>query len=150
MLSFTATFGIIMNSGYLSKLLSILPDILKNPIVATISAQIGVLPASLFYFGTLSTYSIVPNIIISFTVPLIFVLTPLALLTNFKPIIIVCDYLCNFIFETAHLVSFAPYSTITFETSNLFIILISCCSFLVCFIFHQLQIKSFQKSLIKE
>ncbi len=146
-LSFTATFGIIMNSGYLSRLFSALPDILKNPIVATLSAQIGVFPASMLYFSTLSTYSIVPNIIISFTVPLIFILTPLALLTNFKPIILLCDFLCNFIFEAAHIVSFAPFSTINFQTGNLFLIIVTFFSFMLCILFHYLQTKALQKNL---
>ena len=146
-LSFTATFGIIMNSGYLSELFSPLPDILKNPIVATLSAQIGVFPASMLYFGTLSTYSIVPNIIISFTVPLIFMLTPLALLSNFKPIIMICDFLCNFIFKTSYIVSNAPLSTINFKTNNLFLIVVTLSSVLICFALYQLQIKSFRKNL---
>lgn len=146
-LSFSATFGIIMCSGYLNKLFSSVPSIIRNPATASVSAQIGVFPAMMMYFGTVSTYSVVTNIVISLTVPVLFTLAPLATLLKFKPLIWLCDLICNFIYEVAYTVTYAPLSTITINANTFLLILFTCTALLICFLCKHLQIKSIQKTL---
>ncbi len=146
-LSFTATFGIIMCSGYIKTLLSPLPALIRDPACATISAQIGVFPAMMMYFGTLSTYSIVTNVVISLTVPLLFILAPITMILNITPLKFICDTICNFIYETAYTVAYAPFNTITFDVNIFSLILFTCTSLFICFLFKHLQIRAFQKTL---
>jgi len=73
-LSFMATLGIILLSPMLNfKFLSI-PKTIKQDLSTTLSAQIATLPILLFNFGTYSLWSILVNVFVLWTVPILMVI----------------------------------------------------------------------------
>lgn len=71
-LSFLATYGLIVLSPWLEKKLSFLPKLLlmRESAVATIAAQIMVLPLLLYTIGEFSIISPLVNVLVLFAVPL--------------------------------------------------------------------------------
>lgn len=146
-LSFSATYGIVKCSGALSSFSSFVPEFIRSPACATISAQLGVFPAMMLYFGTTSLYSVIPNIIISFVVPALFVLTPLTLITDFDILIKLCDIICELLFDFIHIIANLPFNTLKIESSPLSLILMTVCTYLCCNLLCRLHIRKKQKLL---
>lgn len=69
-LSFAATISLVLFYKYLKEILSFkfLPSFITDVLAATIAAQIGVLPITVFYFNKLSIVSIISNLLV---VPLV-------------------------------------------------------------------------------
>jgi competence protein ComEC len=67
-LSFVATLSLIIFVPKLEKLLKFLPKILKEDLVTTLSAQIGVTPILYFYFGQFNILSPLINVLVLWTV----------------------------------------------------------------------------------
>ena len=61
-LSFLVTFGLITTGSILSAKLDKIPNWIKIPIIIPLVAQIWVIPIQMFYFNTVSLYSIFANI----------------------------------------------------------------------------------------
>jgi competence protein ComEC len=77
-LSFVATGSLLTFNGRVTKLLSFIPEILRGDLAATVSAQIGVAPLLLLYFGQFNLLSPVINALILWTIPLITIIGALA------------------------------------------------------------------------
>lgn len=71
-LSFIVTFGILVSADVVKKYVSKLPDWLSATIFIPIIAQIWVIPIQMFYFNTISLYSVFANII---TMPFLYVIS---------------------------------------------------------------------------
>lgn len=71
-LSFMAVLGLILLSPWIEKKIKNMPEIfgMKKALIATLSAQIFVLPLILYYFGTISWISPLVNILILPAVPI--------------------------------------------------------------------------------
>lgn len=95
-LSFIVTFGLLTSAKVIfDKVKNInMPDFLKAGILIPIVAQIWVAPIQMFYFNTISTYSILANII---TIPFLSVISfggfISSILAIIKPI---ADFVCMF------------------------------------------------------
>lgn len=76
-LSFMAVFGLAYLSKIVSSWLFFLPDwrSFKEIIVSTISAQIATLPLIMFHFGSFSLWSLLANLLILPSVPLLMILS---------------------------------------------------------------------------
>lgn len=146
-LSFTATYGIVKCYSALNSFSLAIPEFIRSPVCATISAQLGVFPAMMLYFGTTSIYSVIPNIIISFVVPMLFVIAPLALITDFDILIKLCDIICEFLFDFIHKVAALPFNTFKIESSPLSLILMTLCAYLCCTLLYRIHIRQKQKLL---
>ncbi len=77
-LSFAATVSLCLFYANVKKLMKGLkiPDIIKDTIAGTVSAQLGVIPLSAFYFNSVSIISILSNVIV---IPLTGIITILGL-----------------------------------------------------------------------
>ncbi len=62
-----------------------IPDKLSNSIAISISAQLGILPPSMYFFGTLQTYSVIVNIVLMPLIAMAFIATFIALLISLIP-----------------------------------------------------------------
>lgn len=74
-LSFLATAGIVYLYPFIYRYLAGLHDFFREPLALTLSAQVAVLPISIYNFGTLSLISPLANLLIGWTI------TPLMALT---------------------------------------------------------------------
>jgi len=100
-LSFLVTFGLITTGSVISSKIDKIPDWIKIPVIIPLVAQIWVIPIQMFYFNTISLYSIFANIATVNIVSIIsfggFVSSVLAI---FKPVAnIVCmvsDFINNY------------------------------------------------------
>ncbi|MDO8638779.1 MAG: ComEC/Rec2 family competence protein [Candidatus Daviesbacteria bacterium] len=72
-LSFLATFGVVVVSPILAQVLKKVPEILKQDLATTISAQVLVLPIIAFNFNQISLAGVFANILILWTIPLVMV-----------------------------------------------------------------------------
>ncbi len=62
-LSFIVTLGIILSADLINKYLSVIPEWISGGIFVPVIAQIWVIPIQMFYFNTISLYSVFANII---------------------------------------------------------------------------------------
>lgn len=72
-LSFAASFGILMFQKIIELSSKFVPKILKEDFSTTLSAQIGAMPVLLFGFGEVNILSIVTNVLLLWTVPIIMI-----------------------------------------------------------------------------
>ena len=147
-LSFAATYGIVKCSSPLSSFTSFVPDFIRGPICATISAQLGVFPAMMLYFGSTSLYSVIPNLVISLVVPALFAATPLALITDFHILIKLCDIICEFLFDIVHAVARLPFNTVMVESTPFSLVLMTLTAYLSCTLLCKLHIQR-KRTLLK-
>lgn len=82
-LSFLATFGVIVVSPVLEKILKFVPNIIRQDLAVTIGAQVMVTPIILQNFHQLSLVSIAANLMVSFTIPVIMISGIIMLLASF-------------------------------------------------------------------
>lgn len=146
-LSFSATYGIVKCASALNSFSSFIPEFIRNPVCTTISAQIGVFPAMMLYFGTTSLYSVIPNLILSFIVPILFIAAPVALVTKLEIIIKLCDIICKFLFNMVHSIADLPFNTLMIYSSNVSLVLMSISAYLTCNLLFFLHIKKKRKHL---
>ena len=144
-LSFAATYGIIKSCEALNHFAEFVPSIIRTSACTCICAQIGVFPAMMYYFGSISMYSLVPNIIISFMAPVLFILTPVTLLTELKPLILICDLLCNILFDVVHFFAKMPFSTFSYEFGTVSLLIITVICYLILNLIFELYIKHKRK-----
>ncbi len=93
-LSFLVTFGLLVSADSIFEKFKNVPQWLSSAIGIPIIAQIWVIPLQMFYFNTISTYSIFANIL---TVPVLSIISFLGFLSSvlsiFKPI---ADFICKY------------------------------------------------------
>ncbi len=70
-LSFFVTFGLLTTANIIATKLDKIPNWIKIPILIPLTAQIWIAPIQMFYFNTLSIYSILANIITASLVSII-------------------------------------------------------------------------------
>lgn len=80
LLSFASVAGMSLTSGFWDEVCKKIPDFVKPFAVSTLSAQSGALPIVMWYFGTVSMFSLLVNIIV---LPLI----PIAMAASFATVI---------------------------------------------------------------
>ena len=73
LLSFTATLGIILFEKRINEKVKFLPNLLRESLSSSLSAQIGVIPILLVTFGQFNILSLIINPLILWTVPVIMV-----------------------------------------------------------------------------
>lgn len=73
-LSFSASFGIIMFQKVIELSSKFIPKILKEDFSTTLSAQIGAMPILLFAFGEINILSIMINVLLLWSVPIIMIM----------------------------------------------------------------------------
>lgn len=93
-LSFLVTFGLLVSADSVFEKFKNIPQWLSSAIGIPIIAQIWVIPLQMFYFNTISTYSIFANIL---TVPILSIVSFLGFLSSvlsiFNPI---ADFICKY------------------------------------------------------
>ena len=91
-LSFIVTFGLLLSANVVMKYTKFMPDWLAGAIFVPIIAQVWVIPIQMFYFNTISLYSVFANIL---SMPFLFVISCGGFISSvfalFKPI---SDYVC--------------------------------------------------------
>ena len=90
-LSFLVTFGLIVCADTVFEKFKTIPNCITSAVGIPIIAQLWVIPLQMFYFNTISTYSIFANI---FTVPFLFVVSSLGFLSS---VISIIEPISNFI-----------------------------------------------------
>lgn len=83
LLSFSTTISIILFQSKLNTLLHFLPEILKEDLTTTLSAQAGSLPIILFFFGKFNPLSPIINILVLWTVPIIMIIGGISGIVSF-------------------------------------------------------------------
>lgn len=95
-LSFLVTFGLITTADIVSQKADKIPNWIKIPVLIPITAQIWIAPVQMFYFNTLSIYSILANLI---TAPIVSVISFCGFVSSLVSIIQpIADYVC-FLFD---------------------------------------------------
>ena len=146
-LSFAATYGIIKGCEALNHFTEFMPEFIRGPACTCICAQIGVFPAMMYYFGTISMYSLVPNIIISYMVPVLFILAPITMITGFGVLEMICDIICNVLFDIIHFFANLPLSTFSYKFSPFSLIIITIICYSLCNLLFVFYIKHKRKLL---
>lgn len=117
-LSYAATFGLIFASPVLLSLLRWLPDWLKFPIAATLSAQIFLTPVLVHYFGRVSLISPIANLCAvipaSFALTLGFISAFVSLLSPLAamPVSFVAGELAKTVVRMAHWFAEPPWASV--------------------------------------
>lgn len=100
-LSFFVTFGLLTTAESISAKIKIIPDWIKYPIIIPIIAQIWVIPIQMFYFNTISVYSIFANIASASVLSIIsfagFLSSILAIIPAGAIICNTCDFALNYL-----------------------------------------------------
>lgn len=81
-LSFLATIGVVILAPELIKSVKFIPEILKQDLLVTFSAQLLTAPIIAFYFNQFSIAGLLVNALVLWTVPLIMILGGLVLLSS--------------------------------------------------------------------
>ena len=102
-LSFMVTFGLITTANIISQKFPKIPNWIKAPILIPLIAQIWIIPIQMFYFNSISIYSVVTNIVSVSIVSIIsFAGFISSLLAVIKPI---SEFICmTFDFYTSYLI----------------------------------------------
>ncbi len=129
-LSFAATISLVLFYKYLKEKLSFkfIPSFLADVLAATISAQIGVLPITVFYFNKLSIVSIISNLLVVPLVEFITILGTLMAILGQLHIVFstLIGYINNVLLSIVLLVtkvsSEMPWSVITLTTPSVILV----------------------------
>lgn len=131
-LSFAATISLVLFYPNLKNMLnfSFVPEFITDVLAATLAAQIGVLPISVFYFNKISLVSILSNLIVAPVVEFITILGSLmALLGQIHIVFSVLIGYCNntllsFVLFATKTTAQMPYSVITISTPSIALVII--------------------------
>jgi competence protein ComEC len=140
-LSFASLLGILVIYPWLSRFFEPRVEVLVAPITVTLSAQIGVAPILLYYFGQISTVAVLANPVVTATVGLItgigFVssLMSLAWGAPGRAIIAALTPFLRFVDGSAHFFASLPAATLQFEPSAtiamIFICIVVCAALML-------------------
>jgi len=121
-LSFSAVFGILMFTPHITEklllfmpcpsLMGLLPEkilrfvlkvnsIATNAAAVSVSAQLGVFPFLINSFGGMAVFTVFINIIISFTIPVLYGFGILAVSLNLEPFVTGTKWLCDLLYKLA-------------------------------------------------
>lgn len=118
-LSFLATIGVVVVAPEVIKQLKVVPDIIKQDLAVTLSAQVLVLPIIAANFHQISLIGIITNVLVSWTVPIIMITGLLAMIASLGSLFV--GQLLVII--PAVLLTFFSYIVLAFDTkfSSLYI-----------------------------
>lgn len=130
-LSFGATLSLVMFYPQIKSFTECkyIPDIISDTLAATIAAQLGVMPVTLYYFNNFSTFSIISNILV---VPLVEFVTIIGFIMVFTGLLniylaIIIGYINNtflsFILFVTEVTSKIPFSLLKLPTPTLGMVL---------------------------
>ncbi|AEV69108.1 DNA internalization-related competence protein ComEC/Rec2 [Acetivibrio clariflavus] len=127
-LSFAATLSLVLFYKNLKEMLGFkfLPPFILDVLAATISAQIGVLPITVFYFNTVSLVSIISNLLVVPIVEFITILGSLMALLGQIHIVLsiligyVNNVLLSFVLVVTKISAQLPWSVKTLVTPSIF------------------------------
>ena len=130
-LSFLATLGLIWFTPYLEKKLSFLPTWLavRDSAVATIAAQIAVLPLILYQIGQLSIISPIVNVLVLFAVPFSmlfgFLTAALGMVLPIlaTPLAVISTWLFSYQLWVVDFFAGLPFASVTVPPFSIFIML---------------------------
>jgi len=130
-LSFAATLSLVLFYKNLKEMLGFkfLPPFIVDVLAATISAQIGVLPITVFYFNTVSLVSIISNLLVVPIVEFITILGSLMALLGQIHIIFsiligyVNNVLLSFVLIVTKVSAGMPWSVKTLVTPSIFMVI---------------------------
>jgi competence protein ComEC len=131
-LSFSATISLVMFYQKIKERIDhkYLPNIISDTLAATIAAQIGVVPITLYYFNNLSTISILSNLLV---VPVVQVITIIGFIMVFAGIIninlaVLIGYINNtflsFVLFITENTAKLPYASLKLPTPPLWLIIL--------------------------
>lgn len=131
-LSFCATISLVMFYPKLKVLIDhkYIPNVVSDTLAATIAAQIGVVPITLYYFNNFSTISILSNLLV---VPLVQIITIIGFIMVFVGIVninaaILVGYINNsflsFVLFVTEYTSKIPYAFLKLPTPSLSLIIL--------------------------
>lgn len=129
--SYIGTIGIILLNKSISKLINKRKSKIKEILVVCISAQIAILPLSIFHFNTIGIYFLLTNLLLSLiigpTVIISFVFLIIILIPIFNLVFLsnVIGFLINILIKIILLISnfsFLPFSKIYIKTPTIFTI----------------------------
>ncbi len=131
-LSFTATLSIVLFFKNIRGIINFkyIPSIIEDIIAATLAAQVGVLPISVYYFNNISLISLVTNVIVLPIVEIITVIGSLmAIFGQFNLIFsqtigYVISPLLSFVLYTTKIASSIPYAVIQVVTPSILYIVV--------------------------
>lgn len=123
-MSVSAVFGLICFAPVISRALVRikLPSRVANMIAAPIGAQLGILPASAYFYGSIQTYSVIANIVfmplISIAFIAVFVTLILSIILPFLGFLLTgSGYLVRGLAVAADFFSRLPYATVAIKSS---------------------------------
>lgn len=130
-LSFFATISLVMLYPRLKELIDhkYIPNIVSDTLAATIAAQIGVVPITLYYFNNFSTISILSNLLV---VPVVQIITIIGFTMVFAGIVnihvaVLIGYINNtflsFVLFVTEFTSKIPYASLKLPTPTLAMII---------------------------
>lgn len=131
-LSFSATISLVMFYPKLKELVDHknIPNIVSDTLAATIAAQIGVVPITLYYFNNFSTISIISNLLV---VPLVQIITIIGFIMVFIGLVniqaaVLVGYINNsflsFVLFVTEYTSKIPYASLKLPTPTIGLIII--------------------------
>ncbi len=131
-LSFCATISLVMFYPKLKILIDhkYIPNIVSDTLAATIAAQIGVVPITLYYFNSFSTISILSNLLV---VPLVQIISIIGFIMVFVGIVninaaVLIGYVNNsflsFVLFVTEYTSKIPYASLKLPTPSLVLIIL--------------------------
>ncbi|HEY5583454.1 MAG TPA: DNA internalization-related competence protein ComEC/Rec2 [Ruminiclostridium sp.] len=131
-LSFSATISLVMFYPKLKKLIDHkhIPNIVSDTLAATIAAQIGVVPITLYYFNNFSTIAILSNLLV---VPLVQIITIIGFIMVFVGVAnihlaVLIGYINNsflsFVLFVTEYTSKIPYASLKLPTPSLGLIIV--------------------------
>ncbi len=129
-LSFAATISLVMFYPSIKAAVSFkyVPEIVSDTLAATLAAQIGVVPISIYYFNSLSLVSVISNLLV---VPTVQVITIIGFIMVFTGLIninlaVLIGYINNsvlsFVLFVTEISSKFPYATIKIPTPSILLI----------------------------
>jgi competence protein ComEC len=130
-LSFSATISLVIFYPKINVFVNrkYIPRFISDTLAATVSAQIGVVPVTLYYFNNFSTISILSNLLV---VPLVQIITIIGFVMVFAGIVninaaVLAGYMNNtflsFVLFVTEFTSRIPYASVKLPTPSLLMIL---------------------------
>ncbi len=131
-LSFTATLSLVLFYPKLKKIVSgkYIPEVISDTLAATLAAQAGVIPITLYYFNNLSIISVLSNLLV---VPLVQIITVIGFIMVFAGLLkihiaVILGYINNtflsYILFITEVSSKLPFSSVILPTPPIWAILV--------------------------
>ncbi len=130
-LSYFGTFGVVVFSDFIGKMLKRrfkkIPNVILSAFSTSCSAQITIFPLMIYFFNTISISFFIPNILVSYIIGPVLIIGYISLLFHFKFIIILCEILVNLVLKIASTCEKIPFSKIYIKTPNIILIIVYYC-----------------------